>query len=105
MSALLVFLLVGREKIRTVCPWLTISRATWLPTNPVAPVTSVVIKCGKLRLPAVQAPRGLRASQPFRCRRHFRGHSSGRCFHGHLSFSHVRSARREDRPSFRRPSS
>src|SRR5579862_210868 len=47
MSALLLVLVVTspvtRQKIRTSCPWLTSSRATWLPTNPVAPVTSVVI--------------------------------------------------------------
>ncbi len=40
-------LLPGRTRTRTECPASTSCRATWLPTNPVAPVTSVVIECGK----------------------------------------------------------
>ena len=39
-------LLEARTSTRTLWPEATSWRATWLPTNPVAPVTSVVIKRG-----------------------------------------------------------
>ena len=74
-------LLVGRTSTRTECPAARSCRATWLPTKPVAPVTSVVIEKRRILeanvIDSAQAPkpiaaldllrRNLHAHEPLPC--------------------------------------
>src|SRR5271167_189893 len=53
-SAILSVRLVGRTSKRTSAPFASSCRATWLPKNPVAPVTKLFIEVGRLSATASQ---------------------------------------------------
>src|SRR6202453_777399 len=98
-------LLPGRTRTRTDCPVLTSCRVTWLPTKPAAPVTSVVIECGKPH-PGTGSM-ALQVSRASRNHYHFRGRWNVHCrWHDRFAWPEVlsRSARRSVPPSFPIPS-
>ena len=67
-----------RARIRTECPAERSRPATWLPTKPVAPVTSVFIEFGK-PLPSARRWLGWERWLSVRCHCHSNDYSNGHC--------------------------